>query len=190
MTEAKGDVTRLLADLRSGKKGAGDRLFPLIYDELHQLAKRYMRRERPDHTLQPTALVHEAYLRLSGGQEIDWESRSHFYQFAAQAMRSILIDYARRKGAAKKGKGWKRTPLEDELILVGDFPAHLLQLNGSLDRLSGVDERMARIVELRYFGGLNVEETAKVLSISPRTVKSDWRIAKAWLKRDIEDTGG
>lgn len=186
MAPPQQDVTQLLARLSSGDDKAGEELFPLIYRQLHALASRYMRKERSDHTLQPTALVHEAFLKLGGGREVDWESRAHFLRFAAQAMRNILIDHARKHGSAKKGGSWERKPLRDDLILVGDFSKNVLLLNGSLNRLAQVDEQMAKIVELRFFGGLNVEEVAKVIGVSSRTVKSDWRIAKAWIKQDIE----
>ncbi|MHC4945134.1 MAG: sigma-70 family RNA polymerase sigma factor [Planctomycetota bacterium] len=186
MTAPPEDITQLLGRLSSGDEKAGEELFPLIYNQLHSLAKRYMRKERSDHTLQTTALVNEAFLRLGGGKEVDWENRSHFLRFAAQAMRTILIDHARKKGAAKKGGEWDRKPLKDDLVLVGDLSYNILTLNGSLKRLEEVDPQMAKIVELRFFGGLTVEETARVLNISPRTVKSDWRIAKAWLKEDID----
>jgi RNA polymerase sigma-70 factor (ECF subfamily) len=186
MTVPENELTRLLGRLSAGDDEAGEELFPKIYNQLHALANRYMRMERPDHTLQPTALVHEAFIKLGGGKEVDWESRSHFFSFAARAMRNILIDHARTRSAAKKGGDWKRKALKDDLILVGELSADVLTLNGSLDRLANVDDQMARIVELRFFGGLSVEEASQVLKVSPRTVKSDWRFAKAWLLEDME----
>lgn len=186
MSHSPEEITLLLSRLGAGDARAGEELFPLIYDELHRLAQRTMRKERPDHTLQPTALVNEAFLKLGGGLDVDWESRSHFLRFATQAMRSLLIDYARKRNAGKAEGSRQREPLRDDLVLVGDMPYDLLALNASLDRLAEVDEQMARIVELRFFGGLTVEEAARVLKISSRTVKSDWRIARAWLKQDLE----
>lgn len=179
------EVTRLLADLSAGKEGVSEKLIPLVYDELRSIASRYMRQERADHTLQTTALVHEAYIRLSGGQEMEWNSRAHFFGIAAQTMRRILIDYARKRSTDKKGGGWRRESLEEADVFIGEPSLDLIALNTALDQLSDIDPKMVRVVELRFFGGLSVEETAKVLSISTRTVKQDWRLAKAWLQQQM-----
>jgi RNA polymerase sigma factor (TIGR02999 family) len=180
------EVTRLLADLSAGRKDAGAALLPLVYDELHALARSYMRRERPGHTLQTTALVHEAYLRLGGGEDIAWESRAHFMKVAAQAMRRILIDHARSKRSERKGGGRDRQPLEeDAAVFVEDSSLDLLALDQALGKLSDMDPRMVQVVELRFFAGLSVEDTAKILGISEKTVKTEWRMAKAWLMEQV-----
>jgi len=178
------DVTRLLADLSAGRTGAGDELLPLVYDELRALARSYMRRERPGHTLQTTALVHEAFLKLGGGEEIPWENRAHFMMVAARAMRRILIDHARSKRSERKGGDREREPLEEDAAVImdgGDSSIDMLALDHALKKLAEVDPRIVQVVELRYFAGLSVEDTAKVLSVSPSTVKNEWRMAKAWL---------
>jgi len=181
------EVTRLLHELSAGKVGAGEALLPLVYDELHALAERHMRGERSDHTLQTTALVHEAYLKLGGGQARTWEDRAHFLRIASQAMRRVLIDHARRRGAEKKGGHRQRRPLDEAIALIGEAcaPADLLALDQALQKLASIDPHMEQVVELRFFGSLTVEETARVMGISPRTVKADWRIAKAWLKKEL-----
>lgn len=179
---SRDDVTRLLADLSRGKTGASEALLPLVYDELHALARGYMRRERPGHTLQTTALIHEAYLKLGGGEQIAWEGRAHFMKVAAQAMRRILIDHARSKKSERKGGDRDREPLEEDAAAYMDSPSvDLLALDDALEKLADVDPRMVQVVELRYFAGLSVDETAKILDISSRTVKNEWRTAKAWL---------
>lgn len=186
---SRSDVTRLLADLRTRKQGAGEELFPLVYEELRSLARHYMSRERADHTLQTTALVHEAYLRLVGDEDVAWESRAHYFRVAARAMRRILIDHARGKCRQKKGGGRKREPLDDAAATIGMSVADLLDLDRALTRLTEKDPPIAEVVELRFFGGLNVEEAARVLDISSRKVKRDWRIAKAWLQKEIGISG-
>ena len=158
-----------------------DTLLPVVYGELHRLARHYLRRERPDHTLQTTALVHEAYLRLSKGKDPPWNDRKHFFCIAAKAMRHILLGHARDRGRLKRGGEWRRVSLEEGITVSGKRPTDLLALDAALERLSVQDERLGRIVELRYFGGLSVEETAETLEISPATVKRDWTLAKAWL---------
>jgi len=168
MSSNPGEVTQLLAQIHAGNKDAEDRLIPLVYTELRGLAAHYLRGERSDHTLQPTALVNEVYLRLTGMHEVDWQSRSHFFATAATVMRRILVDHARAQRAEKRA-GFREA----------------ISLDEALDRLSKVDARRSRIVELRFFGGLSEEETAHVLGISARTVKRDWRVAKAWLYNEI-----
>ena len=180
------EVTRLLEDLRAGHTGTDNRLFPLIYDELRTIAARMIGREEPGHTLQPTALVHEAYLKLFGGQPVSARDRSHFLQIAARAMRQVLVDHARGRRAAKRGRGSVNLPLETELI-AAEQPASLdlVALNIALDRLAALDERQARIVELRFFADVDIRSTAEALGISAATVKRDWEVAKAWLRREL-----
>jgi len=182
-----GDITGLLQRWRDGDPQALDELTPLVYDELHQLAAPYMRRERPDHTLQPTALVHEAFMRLSGLREANFQNRVHFYGAAAHVMRRILVDHARRRGAAKRGHDNVTVPLDDAMTRGIDERLDLVALDDALQQLAAVAERPARVVELRFFGGLTVEETAAVLDIAPATVKRDWAFARAWLHRALND---
>ena len=179
------DVTRLLEDLGAGREGAGEELLPLVYDELHALARHYMSRERHGHTLQTTALVHEAYLRLAGDQDISWESRAHYFRVAARAMRRVLIDHARLKKTEKKGAGRKREPLDEVAIFMEESSTDLLALDKALCRLAEVDPQLVQVVELRFFGGLTIEDTARTLDISPRTVKREWQMARVWLKQDL-----
>jgi RNA polymerase sigma factor (TIGR02999 family) len=184
--EAKpGEVTQLLARLRRGDKAAEEKLVPLIYGELRRLAGNYFRGERPGHTLQPTALVHEAYLRLSDLKEIDWQNSGHFFAIAAQMMRRILIDHARSHRSEKRGGGWHAVELETVSIGSAQPFDHLLALDEALERLSHLDPRQARIVELKFFGGLTEEQVAIALGVSTRTVKRDWRLAKAWLYQEL-----
>jgi RNA polymerase sigma-70 factor, ECF subfamily len=180
------DVTILLTELNKGHSQAVSKLLPIVYGELRRLAGRYMRRERENHTLQATALVHEAYIRLVQNSSVDWEDRAHFFGIAAQVMRHILVDYARGHGREKRGAGQNFVALEEALVFSPEKSVEFLQLDESLQQLSKLDPRQARIVELRYFGGLTVEETAHVLGISPKTVKRDWSVAKAWLHGDLK----
>ena len=182
MAPVSSDVTILLAALSRGNKEAGERLVPLVYDELKRLAGSYMKRERPDHTLQTTALVHETYLKLVNQQAVTWQSRSHFFGIAAQLMRRILIDHARSCVREKRGGHKEVLPLDEALVFHRRGPKSFLKLDDALNRLSKLDSRQSRIVELRFFGGLSVEETAELLKISPKTVKRDWSVAKAWLQ--------
>jgi RNA polymerase sigma factor (TIGR02999 family) len=186
MAQSAGEVTQLLAELQSGRPDAASRLIPLVYDELRRLARHYLRQERPDHTLQATALVHEAYLRLVDQRERTWESRAHFIGAAAQLMRHILVDYARGRQAAKRGRVAQKGPLEEALLFSEEQSEELVALDGALERLAQIDARQSRIVDLRFFGGLTVEETAEVVGISPKTVKRDWNVARAWLHREIK----
>lgn len=179
------DVTALLKDWSGGDRQALERLMPLVYDELRKLASSYLRVERPDHTLQPTALVHEAFLRLVDQRSVDWANRAHFFGIAAQMMRRILVDHARKRHAAKRDASQYRvdTLMADEPE--SDQGPELLALDRALGGLEQLDPRQARIVELRFFAGLSVEETAEVVAISTATVKREWRTARAWLKREI-----
>jgi RNA polymerase sigma-70 factor (ECF subfamily) len=178
-------VTQLLDELSRGNREAMAALMPLVYNELHKLARHHLGRERPDHTLQPTALVHEAYVRLVGQDRIHWQGRVQFYGVASQLMRRILIDYARGRCAEKRGGPIRKLSLDD-VIVSSEQAVELIALDDALSALAVVDPQQSRIVELRYFGGLTIEQTAKVLDISPATVKRDWNVAKAWLHREIE----
>ena len=184
------DVTALLMELTNGNREAASELMPIVYDELRKLAGRYMRRERTDHTLQATALLHEAYLKLVQQQEANWQSRAHFFGIAAQVMRHILIDHARGHTSEKRGGGKRPVPLEEALIFTPEKSLELLRLDESLQRLAELDPRQGRVVELRFFGGLTVEETADVLGVSPKTVKREWSMAKAWLHGDMKRSHG
>jgi RNA polymerase sigma factor (TIGR02999 family) len=182
---APGETTRLLAEWRAGDSGAFERLWPIVYEELRRLASGYMRAERPDHLLQTTALVHEAYLRLVDQPQVSCETRNHFLAIAAQVMRHILVDYARARCRAKRGGGLPAQPLEDVAVISADRAEELVAVDSALEGLMTVDRRKGRIFELRHFGGLSVEEAAQVLNVSPATVARDWRMAKAWLRRAI-----
>ncbi|MEO8448561.1 MAG: sigma-70 family RNA polymerase sigma factor [Gemmatimonadota bacterium] len=183
-------MTRLLEQARHGDAAAMDRLLPLLYQELRRIAELHMRRERPDHTLQPTALVHEAYLRLMGGAEVEWQDRAHFLRAASQTMRRVLVDYARARNAAKRGAELRVT-LDEALVAQGDDRTlDMLVLDDALTRLAAADPRWAQVVELRCFAGLDVAEVAKVLDISTATVTRDWRFARAWLVDALHPEGG
>jgi RNA polymerase sigma factor (TIGR02999 family) len=182
---APGDITLLLAELRAGNRSAESRLLPLVYDELRRVARHYMRAERRDHTLQPTALVHEAYMRLAGQRDVDWQNRAHFFAVAAQLMRRILVDHARAHKAEKRGGTEPKIELGEGLALTEEKATELLAVDEALTRLAECDPRQARIVELRFFGGLSEEEAAEVLGVSARTVKRDWSVARAWLFKEI-----
>ncbi|HET9712952.1 MAG TPA: sigma-70 family RNA polymerase sigma factor [Pyrinomonadaceae bacterium] len=175
------NVTDLLNDWGKGDQEAFKTLMPLVYDELHRLANRYLRHERPGHTLQTTALVHEAYLKLVDETNTSWQSRTQFFAAAAQVMRHILVDYARSRKALKRGGDHYRCSLDESVISTEEKDPDLLTLNEALDSLAAIDPQQSRVVELRVFGGLTVEETAEALGISPRTVKREWSMAKAWL---------
>jgi RNA polymerase sigma-70 factor (ECF subfamily) len=184
-----GDITPLLLDLRAGHADAMARLMPIVYRELRRLAAHYMRQERPEHTLQPTALVHEAYLRLVAQTERNWQNRAHFFAVAAQAMRTILIDHARAGVAEKRGGGQARIELDHALNTAAPEPQAVLALDGALRRLEEIDQRASRVVELRWFVGLSVEEAAHVMGISEKTVRREWNFAKAWLQAELEGEG-
>jgi RNA polymerase sigma factor (TIGR02999 family) len=182
------DITLLLNRARGGDPSATNELIPLVYDELRALADQHLQAERPGHTLQPTALAHEAYLRLVGSAESEWENRAHFFGAAAAAIRRILVDHARRAGRLKRGGG--RRPLAlDDLPEVADQPEgpDILAVHEALLELADLDPGKARLVELRFFGGLTVDEAAAVLGVSPRTTARDWQFARAWLKRALEE---
>jgi RNA polymerase sigma factor (TIGR02999 family) len=183
------DVTRLIQNLKAGKKEAGEALYALVYDELHALAGFYMRQERSDHTLQTTALVHEAYMRLEGASEAAWEDRAHFLRVATRSMRRVLIDYARRRGSDKRSGGWHRIALEEAVAFMEDPSTDVLDLDRALSRLSALDPQMGQVAELHIFGGLTLEETARLLEVTPWTAKRDWRLARAWLKEDLAGEG-
>ena len=176
----------MLQEWSNGKQEALDALLPLVYDELHRQASNYLRRERAGHTLQTTALIHETYLKLIDQREVNWQNRAHFFGVAAQAMRRILVDYAKARHRVKRGGAEEHLPLEAATLAVsGERSVDLEALDEALTQLAELDERQARIVELRYFSGLSIEETAEVLHISPATVKNDWKSAKAWLYQEI-----
>ncbi len=185
MYQTPENVTSLLTRMRHGDREAEEALLPLVYETLRKLAAQCMRRERLDHTLQPTALVHETYLRLLGSGPEAWNSRSHFFAIATQTMRRLLVDHARAHLAAKRGGLQKRVELDDRLLYAEDHPAELLSLDEALQRLAVLDQRQARVVELRFFGGLSVEETAEILGVSSKTVKRDWSMARAWLHGEV-----
>jgi RNA polymerase sigma-70 factor (ECF subfamily) len=179
------EVTNLLERLNDGNRAAADALVPLIYPVLHRLAANCLRRERSDHTLQATALVNEAYLRLVGQHDVHWKSRAHFYGIAARIMRRILLDFARKRHRLKRGGADQKVTLDDGLMVSEDRLDEVLLVDEALRRLAGMDERQGRMVELRFFAGLSAEETAEVLGVSVITVKRDWITAKAWLYREI-----
>jgi RNA polymerase sigma factor (TIGR02999 family) len=181
-----GEVTRLLRAWSAGDASALDRLLPLVYGELRRRAGAYLRQERPEHTLQPTAVVHEAYLKLAGGSSIDWKDRAHFFGVAARAMRQVLVDHARTRNTAKRGEGQVRVELDAAGAVAA--PARsldLLDLDRALSRLAALDERQSRLVELRLFAGLTIEESAEVLRVSHATVSREWKHAEAWLLREM-----
>jgi RNA polymerase sigma-70 factor (ECF subfamily) len=184
------DVTALLIEVANGNQAAQEKLVPLVYDQLKRLARRHMRRERAGHTLQTTALVHEAYLKLVGQHSPHWQGRAQFYGTAAQLMRRILIDHARRHLREKRGGTQVILPLEEGLAFTPEHSEDLLKLDEALDRLSKLDPRQSRIVELRFFGGLSVEETSRFLNVSPITVKRDWAVAKVWLYGELRPDHG
>jgi RNA polymerase sigma-70 factor (ECF subfamily) len=184
MDDDAGQVTQLLKAMHAGDAQAAENLLPLVYAELHRLAKGYMRRERPDHTLQATALINEAYLRLVG-EDIDWNSRAHFIGLAANVMRRVLVDYARARNAEQRGGGLQRVEMEDELAVSAEQLDEVEHLDEALKKLERENPRQARVVELRYFGGLSVEQIGALLQIAPRSVKRDWALARIWLFREL-----
>ncbi len=185
MSASSQNITKLLLDWRNGDQTALDQLMPLVYEELRRMANHYMRNERKGHTLQTSALVNEAYLRLVDHENIEWQNRAHFFGVAAQAMRRILVDHARARNYQKRGGGAQQVSLDEAATLAGDRAAELIALDEALQELAKMDERKARVVELRYFGGLSVEETAEALGVSVPTVTRDWNTAKAWLMREM-----
>jgi RNA polymerase sigma factor (TIGR02999 family) len=183
------NITHLLLELRAGSADAMARLMPIVYRELRRLAAHYMRQERPDHTLQPTALVHEAYLRLVGQTDRNWQNRAHFFAVAAQAMRTVLVDHARGNLAQKRGGGQIQVELDQAVRVIAPEPRGVLVLDEALKRLEEIDQRASRVVELRWFVGLRVEEAAHVMGISEKTVRREWNFAKAWLQTELEGKG-
>lgn len=181
------DITALLIDLRGGGRHAVDRLLPLVYDELRRVAHRLLVRENTGHTLTTTALVHESYLRLVDQRRVDWADRAHFFAVAAMAMRRVLIDYARKQRASKRGAGSPPLPLDDAVALADERAEEMLALNEALTRLATLNERLVRVVECRFFGGLTTEETAAALEVTPRTIERDWSKAKSWLYQELRN---
>jgi RNA polymerase sigma-70 factor (ECF subfamily) len=186
---SRDEVTNLLRSWGRGEEDAANRLLAVIYDDLHAQAARAMRREGGEHTLQATALVHEAYLRLVDQKHVDWKNRAHFFAIAAQSMRRVLVDHARGRLAEKRGGGVEKVTLSDAAVGVNDDDAvDVLALHDALERLAALDPDQARVVELRYFGGMNIDETAEALGISAATVKREWAVARAWLKRELSES--
>ena len=186
MSQEPQEITQMLLELTDGNEEVVNQILPHIYDELRRLASSYLRRERSNHTLQPTALVHEAYMKLIDQSRVKWQNRAHFFGIAAQVMRRILMDHARKHTAEKRGGDAEVLPIEEEILIVShDKSAELVALDDALNQLAEMDERKAKIVELRYFGGLSIEETAEVLGVSVPTVNREWRMAKAWLYSEI-----
>lgn len=186
MSAPRGGVTELLLAWRDGSDQALDELVPIVYSELRRLAADFLRREKQGHTLQPTALTHEVFLRLVGYRRVGWQNRAHFFAVAAQVMRRILVEHARKGRAAKRWGSATRVSLEDAHAPIQSQDVDLIALHEALRRLESLDPRQCRVVELRYFGGLSADETAEVLRVSPATVKRDWRVAKLWLRRELE----
>jgi RNA polymerase sigma factor (TIGR02999 family) len=178
-------VTQLLTEWTNGNLAARDELMALVYEELRRLAHLHMRRERPGHTLQTSALVHEAFMRLVNHRNVHWQSRAHFFALAAQMMRRVLVDYARRRGNLKRGGNVQQISLDKTLFVSEERSAEVVALDDALRGLASFDQRKSQIVELRFFGGLSIEETASVLGVSPGTVMRDWTLAKAWLRKEI-----
>jgi len=179
-------VTQILNDLSGGDQQAAARLLPLVYDELRALAGSFFARQTPGHTLQPTALVHEAYLKLAEHEGARWENRAHFFAVAARAMRQVLMNHARDKVAAKRGGGWQRITLDAAVTPMATREIDILALDEALDRLNALSERQARVIELRFFGGLTIAEAAHILGVGTTTVEDDWHLAKAWLSRELK----
>jgi RNA polymerase sigma-70 factor, ECF subfamily len=183
---APGDsVTLLLAQIREGNREAANQLIPLIYNEMRRMAGAYLQRERPGHTLQATALVHEAYMRLAGGQQVPWQNRAHFFAVAAHVMRQVLVDHARRRLSGKRGGNARKVDIDAEALIGAENIEDVIALDEALDRLGQLDPRQSRLVELRFFAGLDMEQLAEVLGVSPTTVKREWRSAKAWLHGEL-----
>ena len=187
MSAEDGEVTLLLKAMKNGDESAAGKLLPLVYNELHRLAKSYMQRERPDHTLQATALINEAYLRLAR-DNVDWQSRQHFIGVAANVMRRLLVDHARAHNAKVRAGGLQRVELEEGVMISSERSIEVLALHDALTTLEGVDPRQAKVVELRYFGGFSVDEIGEILEMSPRSVKRHWALARIWLLKQMKST--
>jgi RNA polymerase sigma factor (TIGR02999 family) len=188
-TSGSREVTQLLLEWNAGDENALKKLVPLVYGELHRLAQHQMRRERPDHTLQATALINEAYLHLVDIRNVHWENRAHFFALCARLMRRILVDLARSRHSAKRGTGEQPLTLDQSLAMSPEQSPDLVAIDDALTALAAIDARKAQVVELRFFGGLTVEETAELLKVSPETVRRDWRLAKVWLLRELSVDG-
>ena len=186
MTGLPSQVTNLLVKWSDGDKSALDQLIPVVHTELRRIARRYMRRQSPDHTLETSALINEAYLRLVDQQNVEWKDRAHFFAVSSQIMRNILIDHARKYSYAKRGAGARKVPLDEAATMAEQRAAEFVALDEALSELAKVDARKSQIVELRFFGGLNIEEVAEVMRISPATVQREWRAARAWLQRAMQ----
>jgi RNA polymerase sigma factor (TIGR02999 family) len=183
--DARDNISVVLEEMKRGDARAADKLLPLVYDEFRALARHYLAQERANHTLQPTALVHEAYMKLVDQTRVDWQGRSHFFAVAAQAMRRILVDHARSRQREKRGGGRARVILDDDVALSPQKDEDVLALDEALQRLAKLDPRQSKVVELRFFGGMSVEEVAQALGVSKRTVEGDWTFARAWLSREL-----
>ncbi len=188
MTPSPNEVTQLLVAWGNGDQAARDQLMPLVYAELHRLAHRHIKKERPGHTLQTSALVNEAFVRLVDQRDVHWQSRAHFFGIAAQMMRRILVDYARKRRFAKRGGNQLQVSLNEDVLAAKQRSAEVILLDDALTQLAEVDERKSKVVELKFFGGLSIEETAEALGVSPGTVMRDWTLAKAWLRRAMSKT--
>ena len=186
MTASSNEVTQLLVAWGNGDQTALDQLMPLVYSELHRLARRHIKKERPGHTLQTSALLNEAFLRLVDQRDVHWQSRAHFFSIAAQMMRRILVDYARSRRYAKRGGDARQVTFDEELVVSRQLSADVIELHDALNEMAAIDERKSKVVELKFFGGLSIEETAEVLGVSPGTVMRDWTLAKAWLRLAME----
>jgi len=185
MTPTPQDVTELLLDWSNGNQAALDQLMPLVYEELHRLAHQYMARERPEHSLQTSALLNEAYLKLVDQKNVHWQNRAQFFGIAAKLMRQILVDHARQRHRIKRGGDARHVPLDEAVVVSPARAAEMMALDDALETLAAVDQRKSQILELRFFGGLSIEETAEVLGVSPGTVMRDWTLAKAWLRMEM-----
>ena len=185
---AQHEVTQLLMAWNEGDQSALERLIPLVHAELHRIARRYMRNERAGHTLQTSALINEAYLRLIDAQQVHWQNRAHFFGIAAQLMRRVLVDFARSRGYKKRGGGALQVSLDETMVITKERGEDLVALDEALSALSELDERKGRVVEMRFFGGLSEKEIAEALTVSQETVRRDWRLAKSWLRRRLSET--
>ena len=185
MTPTPQDVTELLLDWSNGNQAALDQLMPLVYEELHRLAHQHMARERPEHTLQTSGLLNEAYLKLVDQKNVRWQNRAHFFAIAAKLMRQILVDHAKQRHRVKRGGHARQVPLDEAVVVSPERGAEMMALDDALQTLAAVDQRKSQILELRFFGGLSIEETAEVLGVSPGTVMRDWTLAKAWLRMEM-----
>jgi RNA polymerase sigma factor (TIGR02999 family) len=185
MQTRTGEITGMLAGWQGGDRAALDRLLPLIHSELHRLARRHLGRERKNHTMQPSSLVQEAFLRLLPGVDARWRNRTHFFAVASQVMRHVLVDYARERRRLKRGGAAVHIPVDSAVVLSPEQVEQIVEIDLALQRLAKVDERKSRVLEMRFFGGLSVEETAEVLGVAPNTVIRDWNFARAWLRREL-----